>query len=1196
MATPPNYTLDQIIQQLTTSHGTDGWGNVDTDTHTWHAAGHDLTVNGSWGFPTARLGYGDQLTYSLGVAPAYSYPLTPTTNANIDETSGLANMSAVQIAGAQLAFQLWDDLVSFSIVQNSSPGADITLNYSWTTAWQNTAKTIHSTYTSNDLWDSIGGDKGIGYENIWLAESWPELGNAGFEPNGFGMMTMEHEIGHALGLSHPGTYRADLGKAVTFDNDAVYATDNRQYTIMSYFGYYSNNAPDTLDGWTQDGNGIATDGSGGTAGGTMLNPQTPMVDDIAAIQSLYGADYSTRAEGADKDTVYGFNCNITPTVKSDGTSINESWIYDFNKNLTPIFSIWDGGGNDTLDCSGYNGLQIIDLTPGSYSSVDGLSNNIGIAYGCDIENAVGGGGDDTFIVSYAYGDFHTLNGGAGTDTVVFSSFTKDILVDLSGNYSAVLEADGWHDLANLVSIENVVGGAGNDEISGNDEANRIRAGSGNDTIHGGGGKDTLLAGLGVDTIYGDDGDDTLVETYKYNPFAFDYLDGGTGTNTLDFGNYQDALRIDLSAGTASTTDSADLASGTLRKVATLVSIQNVYGGAGNDEITGDDEDNRIFAGAGNDTIHGGGGKDTLLAGLGVDTIYGDDGDDTLVETYKYNPFAFDYLDGGTGANTVDFSKYQDAVRIDLSAGTASTTDSADLASGTLRQVAALVSIENAIGGAGNDVLTGDSNNNTIDGGAGINTAVFHGPRSDYTITSLADGDLQVANSVAGRDGTDLLKNIQNLQFSDGDILYGTPGADTLQGTSGDDTLIGEAGDDILTGGLGKDTFVFGDNWGVDTITDFEVGSDVLDMIAVSGLTSFSQLMMENIYFPNGATGVVIMFGDNRIIIPNIDSSQVTPAMFKFAAPVTVLAESADLNVAYADASTATSGLYYALAGTGVQMVFGSAGNDVLDASGTTDYHTMLYGGAGNDTLIAGSGGSYTLQGGPGDDTAVFSGNQSDYTIDGSPAGWPSWATVTNNATGAVNWLQSVEHLQFADGTIDTPGLPPGGDFTNVLFLDSSNPPANIGPGYDTVYVDDSHGPNPVHLNLAGTNVSFAYGGLGNDVFDASGVTSGVDMWGQWGNDVLIGGAGNDTLMGDEWLPGGGNDWLDGGAGNDWLEGGNGDDTFVFRAGSGMDTVEDFDQTYPISQPMPWSTPTTMTLSASRAGCLRISMRSSPPAT
>jgi Ca2+-binding RTX toxin-like protein len=53
------------------------------------------------------------------------------------------------------------------------------------------------------------------------------------------------------------------------------------------------------------------------------------------------------------------------------------------------------------------------------------------------------------------------------------------------------------------------------------------------------------------------------------------------------------------------------------------------------------------------------------------------------------------------------------------------------------------------------------------------------------------------------------------------------------------------------------------------------------------------------------------------------------------------------------------------------MAFGNDGNDVLDATGTADSNTMLYGGGGNDTLIPGSAGAYTLQGGPGDDTAVF---------------------------------------------------------------------------------------------------------------------------------------------------------------------------------------------------------------------------------
>ena len=155
-----------------------------------------------------------------------------------------------------------------------------------------------------------------------------------------------------------------------------------------------------------------------------------------------------------------------------------------------------------------------------------------------------------------------------------------------------------------------------------------------------------------------------------------------------------------------------------------------------------------------------------------------------------------------------------------------------------RVFASLVSIQNVVGGAGNDEISGDSNDNKLDGGAGFDTTVFRGVRSDYTITSLADSSLQVADSVAGRDGTDTLTNIEQLRFSDGDILYGTPGADTLQGTAGNDTLIGGGGGDILSGGSGKDTFVFADadNTGTDIITDFEVGTDVIDMTGVSGLT------------------------------------------------------------------------------------------------------------------------------------------------------------------------------------------------------------------------------------------------------------------------------------------------------------------------------------------------------------------------
>jgi Ca2+-binding RTX toxin-like protein len=240
-----------------------------------------------------------------------------------------------------------------------------------------------------------------------------------------------------------------------------------------------------------------------------------MVCDIAAIQSLYGADTTTRTG----NTVYGFHCNLAP-------SDPELKIYDFNVNHTPIYTIWDAGGSDTLDCSGYSGNQIINLTPGAYSSVDGISQNVGIAFHCSIENAVGGSGNDT-ITGAGNG---TLTGGAGADVFNITAGTE-IIIDLgygadslivyagataiataAGNFTATggtansgiasINANGYAVSLALAggtsgwSITNgssagvsLIGSAHNDVITG---------GSGNDTITGGGGNDTLTGGSGAD--------------------------------------------------------------------------------------------------------------------------------------------------------------------------------------------------------------------------------------------------------------------------------------------------------------------------------------------------------------------------------------------------------------------------------------------------------------------------------------------------------------------------------------------------------------------------------------------------------------------------------------------------------------------------------------------------------------------------
>src|SRR5262249_1523203 len=133
------------------------------------------------------------------------------------------------------------------------------------------------------------------------------------------------------------------------------------------------------------------------------------------------------------NTVYGFHSNITGTTAA---------IYDFTQNSHPILTIFDSGGNDTLDVSGWTAPADLSLVAGAYSSCNGMTANIAIAYGCQIENAVGGGGDDLIFGNAAA---NHIDGGAGDDILC--------------------------------------GGDGNDLLTG---------GTGDDVIFGGGGSDTAV--------------------------------------------------------------------------------------------------------------------------------------------------------------------------------------------------------------------------------------------------------------------------------------------------------------------------------------------------------------------------------------------------------------------------------------------------------------------------------------------------------------------------------------------------------------------------------------------------------------------------------------------------------------------------------------------------------------------------------
>jgi serralysin len=228
--------------------------------------------------------------------------------------------------------------------------------------------------------------------------------------------TMLHEIGHALGLSHPGDYNAGSGITLTYANNAEFREDTRQYTVMSYF---------------QASELGADHGSQYT--------KTPLLLDMIAIQQIYGFNTT----GSSGDDIYGFSSTRGPTyLLTDGSD-------------KAVFSIWDSGGVDMLDVSQYTSNQKISLVDASFSDIGGLTKNISIAAGAVVENARGGSGDDIITVNYTgnslwggSGD-DQLNGGSGNDRL-YGEDGNDILV--GGRGDDVMDGGAGSDIAAYLAI------------------------------------------------------------------------------------------------------------------------------------------------------------------------------------------------------------------------------------------------------------------------------------------------------------------------------------------------------------------------------------------------------------------------------------------------------------------------------------------------------------------------------------------------------------------------------------------------------------------------------------------------------------------------------------------------------------------------------------------------------------------------
>jgi serralysin len=563
------------------------------------------TTNLTFSFPTSPLDYG--LVYGAG-----------------EPYSGFHSFSAAQQNVVRYALGL---VSQYTLLTFTEITETILTHATLRFADSAVPQTSQGSYPSSD---PEGGD-------VWL-------GNIAYVPptkGSYAYASILHEIGHALGLKH--------GQ----EDDGVHGVlppshDSSEWSIMTYHSFIGG-----------DGDYDNAEGSG---------DQTYMLDDIAALQYMYGANFSTNAG----NTVYSWSQTTGEMfiggVGQGAASANK--IYQ---------AVWDGGGIDTYNLSNYAANLQIDLRPGEWSTfspaqradLDVGAPGVHLArgevanafqYNNDprslIENAIGGSGNDTLIGNQANNLLlggagndaltgltgnDTLNGGigndslnggaAGSDTATYANATAGVSVNLTLQGASQNTLGAGSDT--LVNMENLTGSAFNDILRGDGNAN---------ILTGLAGTDALLSGAGNDTLTGAEGNDTL-----YGGLGNDVMDGGAAGS--DTASYADIGAVSVSLvrqGSPQNTVGAGFD--------TLTNFENLTGSARNDVLVGDGNANILNGNAGNDVLTGNAGNDTLMGGGGNDALFGNPGIDSFVFDAGFGKdLIADFAAAGAGHDKMNFS-------------------------------------------------------------------------------------------------------------------------------------------------------------------------------------------------------------------------------------------------------------------------------------------------------------------------------------------------------------------------------------------------------------------------------------------------------------------------------------------------------------------------------------------------------------